>query len=449
MNSITITANVSSIGTWAFYMCFNLESITNPESVEIAFSGTGLTSINIPENITYIGSDAFGECMSMTSINVSANNKAFKSNESVLFNYTENELVCYPAGKRGRYFIPFGVETIKKYAFSCCKYLSSITIPISVTEIGSFAFEDCEGLSSIIIPQSIDTLSDYAFFGCINLLSVTYLGATVITNNGNAFIECNKITEVHVLTTYKSNAFCGFTAIKCVYTNLCGTSLSYIFDNYTDVLTIYGVGNMYNYTIDSVPWISFNDHIKSVAISYGVKSIGKNAFSNFTEISSITIPSSVKSIGNSAFYNCLNLGSLIIENGVTSIGNNAFSNCTELSSITIPSSVKFIGYFAFSNCLNLSSVTYNGINDPGIVSNVFDNCNKLIKVNVPANYNGNTFCGKNIIRMQNEPTVTNSNTVIIAIIVSVVVILIITGITVVICFHKKSTSKYEDENVQV
>ena len=51
--------------------------------------------------------------------------------------------------------------------------------------------------------------------------------------------------------------------------------------------------------------------------------------------------------------------------------------------------------------------------------------------------------------MQNEPTVTNSNTVIIAIIVSVVVILIITGITVVICFHKKSTSKYEDENVQV
>ena len=82
---------------------------------------------------------------------------------------------------------------------------------------------------------SIDTLSDYAFFSCINLLSVTYLGATVITNNGNAFIECNKITEVHVLTTYESNTFCRYTATKCVHTELCGTSLSYIFDNYTSV----------------------------------------------------------------------------------------------------------------------------------------------------------------------------------------------------------------------
>ena len=149
-------------------------------------------------------------------------------------------------------------------------------------------------------------------------------------------------------------------------------------------------------------WISFNDSIKSVVISYGVGFIG----------------------------------------------NNAFSNCIELSSISIPNSVISIGNFAFSNCLNLISVTYNGINDPGIDSNAFDNCNKLIKVNVPANYNGNTFCGKNIIRMQNEPTVTNSNTVIIAIIVSVAVILIITGITVAIRFHKKSTIKYEDENVQ-
>ena len=211
---------------------------------------------------------------------------------------------------------------------------------------------------------------------------------------------CDKLKEVHVLTTYESNTFCGYTASKCVHTELCGTSLSYIFDDCTNVLTIYGVGDMYNYTIDSVPWISFNDSIKSVVISYGVGFIG----------------------------------------------NKAFSNCNKLSSITIPSSVIFIGNLAFSNCLNLNSVTYNGINDPGIDSNAFDNCNKLIKVNVPVNYNGDTFCGKNITRMQTE---SNSNTVIIATTVSVVAILIIVGITVVICLHKKSTSKSEDENVQV
>ena len=46
-------------------------------------------------------------------------------------------------------------------------------------------------------------------------------------------------------------------------------------------------------------------------------------------------------------------------------------------------------------------------------------------------------------------TVTNANTVIIATTVSVAAILVIAGIIVVICFHKKSSSKYEDENVQV
>ena len=38
---------------------------------------------------------------------------------------------------------------------------------------------------------------------------------------------------------------------------------------------------------------------------------------------------------------------------------------------------------------------------------------------------------------------------IIAATVSIAAILVIAGIIVVICFHKKSSSKYEDENVQV
>ena len=203
-----------------------------------------MTSINIPKNVTSIGSGVFSGCSSLTSINISTNNKAFKSKEGVLFNYIENELLCYPAGKRDSYSIPSDVEKI---------------------------------------------------------------------------------------------------------------------------------------------------------------------------------------------------------------GDSAFSGCTYLSSITIPSSVKFIGVLAFSNCSNLNSVTYNEIDDPGIYSNAFDNCNKLIKVKVPENYNGDTFCGKNIFDMQPEPIVTNSNnsnTVIIAITVPVVAILVIAGITVVICIHKKkSTSKYEDEKL--
>ena len=403
LSFVNIPEGISSIEEFSFSGCNILESITIPESVktikESAFDFAGLTSICIPENVTYIDFPVFKGCTNMISINVSANNKAFKSEEGVIFNYVKKRLLCCPSGKTNRYFIPFGVEEIGNFAFSCCEYLSSITFPTSISKIGLNAFEFCDGLTSIIIP--INSLSAAAFNSCSNLSSVTYLGDTDIKNHDDIFNYCNNLTEIHVLTSYGSgDTFCGFRVHKCVYTASCGTSLSYIFDKCTSALTIYGVGNMDNYTNDPVPWISFKDSMNSVVISYGVGFIG----------------------------------------------NNAFSNCTELSSITIPSSVKSIGDYAFSKCSNLVSVIYNGANDPGNDSNAFDECDKLIKVIVPANYIGNTFCGKNIFRMQ---TVTNANTVIIATTVSVAAILVIAGITVVICFHKKSSSKYEDENVQV
>ena len=153
--SITIPANVSFIGEGALFKSSNLKSVTIPESVEYigewAFYFSGLTSINIPENVTYIGYGAFGSCTSMTSINVSPNNKAFKSKEGVLFNYTENVLLCYPGGKgMNRYFIPFGVEIIIECAFSRCNYLSSITFPTSIIKIYRNAIEYCERLSSML-----------------------------------------------------------------------------------------------------------------------------------------------------------------------------------------------------------------------------------------------------------------------------------------------------------
>ena len=74
-NYYTIPDSVTSIGSFAFEGCSNLNSITIPDSItsigNFAFYGcSGLTSITIPKSVTSIGDGAFRECSSLTEIHI-------------------------------------------------------------------------------------------------------------------------------------------------------------------------------------------------------------------------------------------------------------------------------------------------------------------------------------------------------------------------------------------
>ncbi len=341
-----IPNSVTSIGSWAFYGCSDLTSITIPNSVTGIGKGafcdcSGLTSVTIPNSVTSIGDDAFYGCSGLTSIT-----------------------------------IPNSVTSIGDYAFRDCSNLTSITIPNSVTGIGDYAFAFCSGLTSITIPNSVTSIGDYAFRDCSNLTSITIPNS--VTGIGDyAFAFCSGLTSIIVEQgneKYDSRDNCNAIIEKESNALIAGCNKTVIPNSVTGI----GVGAFCGCS-----------GLASITIPNSVTSIGEYAFDSCSGLTSITIPNSVASIGDGPLIFCSGLTSIIVEQGnkkydsrnncnaiiekesnaliagckktvipnsVTSIGVGAFCGCSGLTSITIPNSVTSIGEYAFENCY-LTSVT--------------------------------------------------------------------------------------------
>nr|DAH53890.1 MAG TPA: leucine-rich repeat protein [Caudoviricetes sp.] len=88
---------ITSMETYAFYMC------------------AGLTSVTIPDSVTNINGSVFNRCTGLTSIT-----------------------------------IPDSVTSMGTNVFYGCSGLTSVTIGSGVTRIGSYTFYECSALTSII-----------------------------------------------------------------------------------------------------------------------------------------------------------------------------------------------------------------------------------------------------------------------------------------------------------
>ena len=356
IKTIIIDIGVSVIGECAFYQSYNLESVTIPNTVaklgnRSFFACNSLVALTIPNSVTMIGSSVFEACSSLTSISVNENNPIYTSNDGVLYDKSQNTLICFPAGKEGIFTVPYFVTVIAEKAFQNCRKLTSITIPNSILTIGTNAFATCTSLFSIdvdannlkysssdgilynklqdtliccpagkkggvTIPNTVITISDYAFNACSELLSIK-IPNSVITIGNWAFSSC------------------------------------------------YG--------------------LESVEIGNSVDSIGDFAFLNCSGLMSIKIPNSVKSMGRYIFSDCFNLKSAIIGNSVVEIGYAAFDGCSRLKSVIIGESVATIGDFAFADCVSLDSIICKTIVPPNIAYYTFFNVQINSHIYIPCN----------------------------------------------------------------
>ncbi|MCH5235576.1 MAG: leucine-rich repeat domain-containing protein [Muribaculaceae bacterium] len=188
--NLTLPTSVVEIKEYAFSRCWDIESLTLPNSLikignsafissgfknvnipnsvkeigDMAFCYSYLETIEIPASVMEIGFGAFSSCKSLNSIKVDSQNPNFSSLNGILYDKDYTLLISCPATKT-EVTVPESVKEIGNYAFTNCP-LAEIVLPVSVTKIGDEAFYGCQLLSNVILSDSLQTIGEGAFNYC-------------------------------------------------------------------------------------------------------------------------------------------------------------------------------------------------------------------------------------------------------------------------------------------
>ena len=305
LESVTLSANLTSIPAYTFSWCSALKEVTIGNKIEsigkFAFSNCeALTSVSLPSSLKTVGEYAFSDCKTLASVSL--------------------------GGK---------VETIEQYAFSNCAAITAVDFGTALISIGKGAFGNCATIAAVVLPDSATTVEQDAFKGCTALASVT-LGTGIGKLGAEAFLDTALYAAADEIV-YIGNWIIGTknTAIETITPNA-GTV---------------GIGDY-----------AFANCKKLMSVSFvGIEHIGALSFGGCPILWEVIFDDALVSIGDSAFYACSNLSDVKIGSNVKTIGSYAFQDCSRLSKIDLPDDLVSIGSYAFNNTLaykNAQDVVY-------------------------------------------------------------------------------------------
>ena len=188
------TYTVPEIGHEAFFECYEL------------------TSITIPNTVTDKETRAFKDCTNLNCLIVDDANPKYDSRDNCNA-IVETETNCLLFGCKST-FIPNSITSIQELAFADCEGLESIQIPNSVTSIGYSVFQNCKNLTSVTLPNSIDCIMS-SLFENSGICSIV-IPPKVSQIGLSAFDGCYYLEEITSLAknppmiVHPNNTFCRY-----------------------------------------------------------------------------------------------------------------------------------------------------------------------------------------------------------------------------------------------
>ena len=283
------------------------------------------THVSLPSTWTAVpgsgpmGAEQFEYCYDLVSLEISADNPDFRSEDGVAYAKDGKTLAVFPLGRRGLFAVPEGVELIAENAFSEC-LLDGAIFPETLREIGYYAFGYCRNLAEVQIPASVESIGEFAF--CDTGLEALSISSSVKAIGSGAFCDCVHLSEIVV--DERNESYGARDGILC---SKDGTEL-----------LCYPGGRQGAYTIPA--------HVRTLD-SYAFSGVG---------LTSVIIPNTVETIFSSAFRHCENLVSVELPNNLTLVPDEMFTYCRVLESVNIPEGVREIGQWAFGGCSALANV---------------------------------------------------------------------------------------------
>jgi len=315
MTKITINADQLSVGDYA--LANAPKAITLPQGTTAIgdFALIGCTgTFTIPQDVKSIGDGAFFKMK----LKLADGNKYFKISHGVLYNKKGSELIR-AFDVSGRFFVPWGVTSIRKYAFAysdvycfaASRYIKeipdyafykcpSLTLAFTTkgtTTIGKNAFCACDKLKKVRLSDTIETVGDYAFFND-NKLSKCILPSSLQTIGKRAFDR----TSVSTVTIPASVTSIGRNAFGLYSDGITESSISLTFDKGNAVYEQKG-NIVYQKGTPTILMMILDASADQIRLPEGTKDIGDINFINFNDMMELVIPASATSVDTMVFSN--------------------------------------------------------------------------------------------------------------------------------------------------